>query len=177
MDYDFIWAQEPIAVTEALAALNALYGDETASWEDLDAAHRRYREVQQAAGSHLTWGYSGLSPILEAMREVGMVFDSPVPDWPDHRAFGLPDCYDESRPEYARYEAVCEVVRRSGYERLGIPSYKFTGSDGWPIDPGEIRSAFAVWEERVSPDLGVDGWQEWFAWLRRATKHGGVRVQ
>lgn len=137
-----------------------------AAQRTVDAA---YELLQHEEASYFRLNIWGMSHYHAAMAELGMVYRSRSPHFPDPATYhgnavedelwwgavehfehgeALPEGLGAEMVEAARrYAADCLETRRR-HPDLGqvIPEHKFGSNDGWVVTPEEIRAALAVYE-------------------------------
>lgn len=100
-----------------------------------------------------------------------------------HDADGTPIEYPVDTPEGIYQRAIVAVQRGDTGGR--IPVWKLESNGAWLITEQEIRRALDAYESALRTDGGAASqwqrdepvwWEEWVAFLRAATKRGGVEV-
>ncbi|MFB7828865.1 hypothetical protein [Streptomyces hydrogenans] len=149
------------------------------------------REAKLISGpdNYFRIGAFQMPTYLEAMGIFGMITQTPCPT-PKPADFQLtPEDFRhtaENAPEVTQrldaYRAACAAaLEMADPEPTGIPAYKLQYNDGFRITVAEITAALDRY--RAHPDADAaelprrdSWWQEWTAFLRRATTYGGLRV-
>jgi len=135
---------------------------------------------------HLRRGYvAGTEALRRALVELGMAFDTLVPQFPDSSHLDRTDFRDDQpvtdrarRYLQQREQVLTDHGTGTGDYQPGIASHKLYSADGWHVTDTECTQALAAWEAatragaRASAALGADV----IPFLRTAAAFGGFRV-
>lgn len=202
MGYDMYWVNEmspdeSAAYSAAQAAFNQAVKNrdqhprgsaETAAAQPaVDAA---YEEMNRTRVSYFRLNIFGMRSYREVMDELGMVYESSSPEWPEPDNFGLTydqvyamDDAEESQPDstavgkwdseewanYTRYkEAHSAHLSAHSNDAPGIAIHKLCSNDGWIVTPDECNSALEVYARAFPRELSDEAKE-----IINATQEGG----
>jgi hypothetical protein len=138
-------------------------------WADVWAEHddARWAELRDPNNDppwYFRLNIGGMSRTRPVMAELGMIHgvgEDGIPPWTR--------CPCEDQCEHN------EPVLRYAPEVPGIPEWKLGSNDPWLISSVEILGALHMLDRNGPPTDPPEWWDDWVAFLRSATEHGGVR--
>ncbi|MDQ0602022.1 hypothetical protein QF037_006367 [Streptomyces canus] len=140
--------------------------------------------------NYFQFAYTAMPRTLDAMNNLGMLVELPIPSYPELSAYGLTrqDLQPDTEPDLNTVNRIAEF--RTAYQAAkdasepkpaGIPRYKLSYNDGFLVTVAEITVALAAYDAHpgvaiAEMPVGDPTWGRWIAFLRRAQAHGGLRT-
>ena len=140
-----------------------IFGQAEEQLRQEDAAFRAKADELQAAvmavsqledPTYFRLNIWNMEKYCELMELLGMLNESPSPEFPEHDLYDIPsitspDGYEEDDENSAAFKAyMADLARVTNFlsPEPGIPVVKFCSNDGWLVTPSECESALTTWE-------------------------------